>query len=39
MMFLLGEICLTSGADLTDTKPVRPHWNQEEPGATEAVCR
>jgi hypothetical protein len=38
MMFLLGEICFTSGADLTD-KPVRPHWNQKEPSASEAVIR
>lgn len=39
-MFLLGEICPTSGAGLTDKKkPVWPHWNQKEPNATAAVNR
>ncbi len=36
MMFLLGEICFTSGDDWA-VKPVRPHWNQKEPSAAAAV--
>ena len=38
ILFLLGEICSTSGAGLT-VKPGRPHWNQEEPSVSAAVNR
>lgn len=38
MMFLLGELCFTSGIEVT-VKPAWPCWNQKEPSASAAASR